>query len=343
VSDLKSGLKLGPKIGGGFFGDVHKGSDDLHGDVAVKILRQFAGEPNADWTLRKEDLLKEGQRLSQAAHENVVRVHHIVRDESEDNLWLVMELCQSGLQAKYNAGPMGLLETRKACCEVALGLQSLHSREMLHRDIKPGNILISRRGIAQLGDFGLVTDNLILGYGSEAGYSDHIAPEVWATSLTSKKSDIWALGMTAYRLLHGAEWYSRLPASPRTVIANGGFAASLPWLPHIPDGWRRAIRKMMHDDPNSRCQSAGGIISSLANVECEPDWDCRVDKGLIRWSRVTRARRFFAVLESHSARRHEWHAWSEPIGAGNRRSLGRSAGIVGYGEAEHGLRAFFFK
>jgi serine/threonine-protein kinase len=164
---------------------------------------------------------------------------------------------------------------------------------------------------------------------------------VWKTSVTSAKSDVWALGMTIYRLLHGASWYSRLPAKPRDVIADGGFAASLPWLPHIPDGWRRAIRKMMHDDPDLRCQTASQVISSLANVECDPDWNCAVDPKEIRWTRSTDTRKIFVVLKSHSPRRHEWSAWSEPLGAGNRRSLGGSAGIVGYMEAEQKLRNFF--
>jgi serine/threonine-protein kinase len=255
--NYKSNLQLGVRIGGGFFGDVHAGQDEVHGNVAVKVLRQQRGESAADWQNRKDGLLREAQYLSQAQHANVVRVHGLLESETDDSILMVMAHCAGGsLQAPFDAGPMILSEVRRVSTDVCLGLSALHARGMIHRDIKPGNILLTADNVAQLGDFGLVTDNLLLGYGSQAGYSDHIAIEVWNGSGTSVKSDIWALGMTIYRLLHGCQWYSELPADPRDVIREGGFAASLPWLPHIPGRWRRTVRKMMHDSTDHRYQSA---------------------------------------------------------------------------------------
>src|SRR5438876_9682636 len=64
---------------------------------------------------------------------------------------------------------------------------------------------------------------------------------------------------TLFRSLHGREWYSRGPA-PRTVVANGGFANKLVWLPHVTPKWRRFIRKMLNDDPDSRYLNAGQIL-----------------------------------------------------------------------------------
>ena len=152
-----SDLELGPEIGTGFFGVVHEGRDPVHGRVAVKIPRPYPGEPDADWLLRRATLQKEGQNLSRAAHPNIVKVHHLVQSTADDDLHLVMEFCAGGsLQGRYEQGPMPLNEVRQRSTEVALGLQALHSAAppMLHRDIKPGNVLIDSRGITRLGDGG---------------------------------------------------------------------------------------------------------------------------------------------------------------------------------------------
>jgi serine/threonine-protein kinase len=344
MTGFKSNLQLGAKIGNGQFGDVHLGKDDVHGDVAVKVLRQRRGETAADWLVRKAGLLQEGQHLSQAAHANVVRVHHLLASEANDAVFLIMAHCSGGsLQPVFEAGPMTLSEVRRISTDVCLGLSALHARGMLHRDIKPGNILRTTENVTQLGDFGLVTDKLILGYGSQAGYSDHIAIEVWQGRGTSIKSDVWALGMTIYRLLHGSQWYSSLPANPRDIICNGGFATSLPWLPHIPDRWRRTVRKMMHDDTQHRYQSADQVISALAQLPVGPDWECAVTAQQVRWTRETANRRINVEWTRHSPKEQEWRAWSEPLADGRDRTLGGSNGIINSKQAEKQLKEFLAK
>ena len=136
----------------------------------------------------------------------MVQVYYIVKHEADDTLHLVMEMCDASLLSTFKSGPMRLASVRKAATDTASGLHALHSRGMLHRDIKPGNLLVKRNNV-KIGDFGLVTDDLIVGYGGNAGYLDHLAPEVLAGGPTSAKTDIWALGMTIYRLLHGQRWY----------------------------------------------------------------------------------------------------------------------------------------
>ncbi|EIG56104.1 serine/threonine-protein kinase [Bradyrhizobium sp. WSM1253] len=228
---LISNLQTGAEIGSGYFGKVHEGTDDVHGKVAVKIFTRKPSEADADWQERKKGLLAEGQRLSRAEHTNVLKVHGLLESQTSDAVHLVMDYCPGGcLQKKFEAGPMALADARRYATHVTMGLAALHARGMIHRDIKPGNILLNKHGAAQLGDFGLVTDNIIVAYASGQGYSDHLPPEVLNGGGTSVKSDVWALGMTIYRLLHGAEWYSRLP-KPRHVAGRGGFAKHLPFLP----------------------------------------------------------------------------------------------------------------
>src|SRR5262245_36318384 len=132
MSGFKSNLQLGPRIAGGHFGDVHLAKDDIHGDVAVKVMRQRPGETAAEWTARKRGLLQEGQRLSQATHPNVVRVHQLLESDTDDAILLVMAYCANGsLQSAFDAGPMVLSEVRRISTDVCMGLDALHARGML--------------------------------------------------------------------------------------------------------------------------------------------------------------------------------------------------------------------
>jgi serine/threonine-protein kinase len=211
---------------------------------------------------------------------------------------------------------------------------------MLHRDIKPANILLDAQGVARLGDFGLVTDELVLGYGSQAGYFDHIAYEVWQGSGTSVKSDLWALGMTLYRLIHGKSWYEE-SRSPREVVRDGGFAKSLQWLPHVPKAWRREIRKMLCDNPTDRHQNAHQVLKGIADLEVEPEWTVEVSADEIKWQQRKTKRQVNVIWERISKRKHKWRAWSEPLGPGRSKSLAGSDGEVGKREALSGLQKFF--
>jgi eukaryotic-like serine/threonine-protein kinase len=341
MADYVSGLKLGKKIGNGHFGDVFKATDTAHGEVAAKVLGRKAQHDEADWDSYKGNALGEAQHLSKATHRNVVQVHHVVEGDGGNTVVICMEFCPGGsLHAKFEEGPMQLAATKKAATEVLLGLAALHSRSMLHRDIKPANILLDGAGVAKLGDFGLVTDDLILGYGSGAGYSDHIAYEVWHGDGTSPKSDIWALGMTLYRLLHGQTWYEESP-KPRELIENGGFVETLRWLPHIPKRWRTAIRKMLNDNPYGRYQNANQALTGIAALPVEPVWTTTVSSGLVTWEQTKGKRLVKVHWERISDRKHRWRAWSEPLGSGLTRSLAGSEGIVGQAQALAGMRDFF--
>lgn len=339
MTRLQSNLQLGSLIDAGQFGKVFHAKDDVHGNVAVKVIQQRPGESAADWKTRKDGLLMEGQRLKQATHVNVVQVFQVLESANNDAVHLVMEYCKGGsLQTKFEKGPLPLWSVRKAATEVALGLSALHARNMLHRDIKPGNILLNGR--AKLGDFGLVTDNIILGYGSQAGYADHISPEIWQGSGTSVRSDVWAFGMTIYRLIHGNEWYSRSPP-PNTLVANLGFAKKLKWLPHVPETWRRFIRKMLQDDPNKRYQSANQIMNALATLSIEPRWSCNVTPSEVIWKTQAGKRRVNVVWKKFSLQKYEWSAWTEPIGPGRHYFLVRPTQRTGLAASETGLKRFF--
>nr|WP_249808598.1 serine/threonine-protein kinase [Bradyrhizobium sp. 166] len=335
-------MQIGPEIGSGYFGKVHAGTDDVHGQVAVKIFRKNPTESDADWQERKKNLLAEGQNLSRAEHAHVLKVHGLLESQTSDAIHLVMNFCPGGcLEKIYKQGPIPLADVRKYATEVTMGLAALHARGMIHRDIKPANILLNKRGAAQLSDFGLVTDNIILGYASHQGYSDHLAPEVINGGGTSVKTDIWALGMTIYRLLHGAEWYAQLP-QPRHVVGKGGFATSLPFLPHIPKAWRTVLRTMMHDDTGARYQTANAALTDYSRLHTAPRWECNITPDEVSWTCVIKKRKYFVDWKNVGNNVYDWVARSEPLGKGNRRNLGSSDGVK-YDVAEKELTALFTK
>ena len=156
-------------LGRGYFGKVYKCEDELHGSVAAKIMSQKPAESPEDWEIRKNALLSEARHLKRANDLNVVPVHYVVykngtnvavegeeldqistHGDDEENLadmhltgdetllWrITTTICENG--------PSNLDFVRKVATQVTLGLQALHNKEMLHRDIKPGNILIDGR------------------------------------------------------------------------------------------------------------------------------------------------------------------------------------------------------
>lgn len=102
-----SQLTLGARIAGGQHGDVYEGKDQVHGKVAVKVLRQKPGESTADWAARSAALLQEAQHLKAASHPNIVQVHNLVRHTANDVLHLVTEFCDGGsIDAIYQNGPL---------------------------------------------------------------------------------------------------------------------------------------------------------------------------------------------------------------------------------------------
>jgi serine/threonine protein kinase len=338
---LTGGVALGAKIDNGHFGSVFRATDQVHGDVAVKIIERKANSSDQEWALQKGEILQEAQSLAKAKHRNIVQVYHLEVNATDDAVHICMEYCSGGsLKKAFEAGPLTLSAVRRIGTDVLLGLDCLHARGMLHRDLKPGNILLDAKGRARIADFGLVTDRLILGYGSAAGYSDHLAYEIWHNGPTSAKTDLWAFGMTLYRLLHGEVWYNQSPA-PRFVVRNGGFADSLKWLPHVPSRWRRTIRAMLNDDPAARIGSVGAAQAAFSRLPVEPSWECEINEDEVLWKKIAKARKHFVLWTRHSPRKHEWAAWTEPVGAGNRRAIDGSNGIVSGTEAIRQLEAFF--
>jgi serine/threonine-protein kinase len=342
MAQLTSLLNIGAEIGRGHFGVVHEGHDPVHGKVAVKIIHRDPAKPPEAWRDRMVGMLKEAQNLKKASHRNVVPVYHLCATDDGEAMLYVMAFCDGGsLHRAFEQGPIDLVRVRSIATDATTGLEALHARAMIHRDIKPANLLIDAKGCIKLADFGLVTDQLVLGYAAAAGYRDHLAPEVIAGKNTSARSDIWALGVTFYRLLHGGTWYQQMPA-PRDSVPDGGFANTLNWLPHVPKDWRRFIRQMLRDEPHDRYQTASEVMNALSGLTVQPNWSCVVVTDKISWKREKAGRRILVEWDLADPKRTQWRAWSEPLAPGGRnRILGGNPTALTKRNANAELRKFF--
>lgn len=340
---LVSNVSFKSKIGEGYFGEVYEAEDPVRGRVAAKVIKKATGESDDDWKERKAELLREGQHLREAEHRNVVPVFQVLEAEDDDAVVLVMDYCEGGsLEVPYEAGPMTLADVRTVLTQAAMGLHAIHERGMVHRDIKPANLLVDSDGVVNVADFGLVTDELIHGYADDLGYTDHLALEVFTDNVTSIRTDVWAFGMTAYRLLHGHTFYNfELPERPRFVIQDGSFAQKLPWLPHIPDRWRRFIRKAMRDESGDRYQNAVELLRALENLPISPSWECQYATNRVIWERKKGDRLIDVTWDRLSERRHKWSAVSYPLVTGRKRRLDGSSDIIGKTQVRRDLTDFF--
>jgi serine/threonine protein kinase len=257
-------------LGSGGFGDVFQYRHSLtNGSVAVKVLRdgvldgagrsQFEREAQALGTLSKE-----------GSHPNIVTVHR--PGEVDGRPYLMMEYCPAGslVQKLRNAGrPMGPNEVMRLGVQIAGALHMAHEASIVHRDIKPGNILFGVGDIPKLGDFGIaaITSEEVAS-GSDFLSLEYAAPEVLQRGEADVLSDVFALGATLYEALAGHSWVcppgaDRAEAAMRQRIVDG----VVPSIPGAPAQLDRLLRQAMTNDRRMRLPTAKDLADSLHSAQ----------------------------------------------------------------------------
>ena len=222
--------------------------------------------------------------LQELQHENIVRVEDAGRLPN-GNLYIAMEYLPKGsVTDVWGENPVPLMLARAIICDICWALEYAHSeKKVIHRDIKPGNILISDNFTAKLSDFGLATHIPTSGDVPRIGYWEHIAPESFETGRMNVLTDIYALGVTAYRILNG-KWYLPEYSSIEeliNLIRKGKYPDRKRYRPFLPDSMLRTVNKAMHVDPEKRYQSAADFRDDLANkVRLQCAWWWRRSKKL---------------------------------------------------------------
>ncbi|MFH8401887.1 serine/threonine-protein kinase [Streptomyces anulatus] len=205
-------FELLERLGGGGMGLVWRARDMvLHRDVALKEVRPpdpelLRSRPDAAEMLRKR-VLREAVSLARISHPNVVTIHHIVSSAEVAHPWLVMELISGGsLQDRLERGPCTPTETAEMGRGVLAGLRAAHGAGILHRDVKPGNVLMRTDGTPLLTDFGIAAvreATSLTNTGELVGSPDYMAPERLRGHDDDPSSDLWSLAMMLYVAVEG--------------------------------------------------------------------------------------------------------------------------------------------
>lgn len=248
-----TGIEIETQIGRGGMGAVYLGRQvSLDRDVAVKVLAsELADDPQF-----LERLEREARVMARLRHPNIVAVHDFQR--TEDGAAIVMEFVEGGsLREKLLKHPNGLpvAEALRILRQIAAGLEAAHASGVIHRDMKPENVLIDADGTARVTDFGLAlplhegTTRLTLS-GKAVGTVDYMAPEQFRGAEADARLDVFALGVLAYELLTGK--------TPR-----GSFDTPHRLRAEIPVPISAAVMKALRPDAEERFASITGFTLAL--------------------------------------------------------------------------------
>ncbi|GAA2458422.1 serine/threonine-protein kinase [Streptomyces mauvecolor] len=244
--------RLGETIGQGGMGRVWRAADEiLDRQVAVKEMR--INELDAeDSRIRRERTLREARATARIDHPNVVRVYDVVAEES-DRLWIVMELVESRSLEKLllEDGPVAPREAARIGIGLAAALVEVHAVGVLHRDIKPGNVLLGPGGRVVLTDFGIaaIQDAAALTVvGMLVGSPDYMAPERVSGKPQGPASDVWSLGATLCAAVAGCSPFAR----PSTLATLHAVLYEEPELPDTAGPLAPLLAQLLVKNPELR-------------------------------------------------------------------------------------------
>ncbi|GAA2223638.1 serine/threonine protein kinase [Herbiconiux moechotypicola] len=255
-------------LGSGGFADVFLFEQNLpRRFVAVKVVVPEVVDDQVRRMFRSEADLMAGL----SAHPSVLTVYE-AGVSSDGRPYLVTELCSSSLGDGYRSRPLPVADVLRIGVRVGGALHAAHYQGVLHRDVKPSNILITAFGAPVLGDFGVASTMKGRAGGTGAGLSiPWSAPEVVDESTPGTvASEVWSLGATLYSLLAGRSPFER-PGSAPGELARRVRSARLPALGRddVPASLERVLSRSMAKDPARRQADVAQLVHELQAVEAE--------------------------------------------------------------------------
>lgn len=258
------------RLGSGNFGEVWLAIETgLNAVRAVKLIpRGKLPDPN--------NFFREAQILKSAEHPNIVHVED-TGTMADGRIYVAMEYLERGsLEDEYSGGFIGLSRAKRLMIDALRGLEHAHGKGIIHHDVKPANILIGNAGEAKLSDFGLALTpsrdprNL---RAQDYNYTLHVAPEVFAGGPHSVQSDIYASGITLYRIINGDSYLPQIPIEDVPAAAAAGtYPDRSKHRDFIPRQLRAITTKAMSVDPNDRFGSAREFRKALEKLRLAVDW-----------------------------------------------------------------------
>ena len=275
---IKTGTILGDryeileKIGTGGMAEVFKGKDHkLNRYVAVKVLKEEFRDNDGFVKKFKE----EAQAAAGLAHPNIVNVY----DVGDENgiYYIVMELVEGITLKNYieRKGRLTIKEATSIAIQVSAGLEVAHNNHIVHRDIKPQNIIISREEKVKVTDFGIAKATTSQTTTSSAMGSVHYAsPEQARGGYVDHRSDIYSLGIVMYEMVTG-----RVPFDGETAVTvavkhlQEQMVPPSKYCPEIPYSLEQIIKKCTEKSPDRRYQDIGDLMADLKQSLVDPDGD----------------------------------------------------------------------
>ncbi len=260
------------RIGTGGMSDVYKSKDHkLNRHVAVKVLKQEFSE-NTNFVSK---FRMEAQAAASLMHPNIVNVY----DVGEENgiFYIVMELVEGITLKKYieKKARLSFKEAVSIAIQACMGIEAAHKNHIIHRDIKPQNIIISKDGKVKVTDFGIAkaaTSNTITS--NVMGSVHYTSPEQARGGYSDEKSDIYSMGVTLFEMLTG-----RVPFNGETTVAiaikhiQEDMPSPRDFVPEIPVGVEQIVLKCTQKSPDRRYLTMASLIEDLKRSLMSPDED----------------------------------------------------------------------
>lgn len=267
-----SHYKIIEKLGEGGMGEVYRAEDlTLKREVALKFLpKEFCRDPNA-----KKRLISEARSASLLDHNNICVIHEI--SETDDGQLFISMNYYKGetLQKKLQEEQLSIKDILKYITQIAKGLEKAHNMEIVHCDIKPGNILITNDRIAKILDFGIAKaccQEKLISPDRTTGTIAYMSPEQISNSNIDQRTDIWSLGVVLYEMLTNqipfqdsydqAVMYSIINEEPKTITAINS---------DIPIELEQIVNKMLKKNPDDRFQQVSDLLTDLKNYKRNKD------------------------------------------------------------------------
>jgi len=264
------------EAGIGGMATVYKAKDHvLNRDVAVKILKdEFTTD--VDFIKRFNS---EAQSAASLSHPNIVSIYDVGHEEEDNLYYIVMELIK-GKTLKQIITKDEKLSWKWALnisIQIASALEVAHKNGIVHRDIKPHNIIITEDGVAKVMDFGIakaVSNSTMTAFGTTIGSVHYFSPEQAKGSSTDARSDLYSLGVVMYEMLTGkVPFDADTPVSIALKHMQEEPKPAIEVNPNIPTAVNDIVMKAMRKEPEDRYQSATEMLADLSKALKDPEGD----------------------------------------------------------------------
>jgi hypothetical protein len=247
-------------LGSGGMGKVYVVSDIMLPDekVALKVLKaDIAGQEGLI-----QRFLREVQLTRRVTHRNVVRTFDV--GNADGRLYFTMEVIEGKTLRDHIAGqPLPTEEVLRYLAQLCYGLTAIHHHDIVHRDLKSSNVIVSSEGILKITDFGVARPGAseLTGADEILGSATHIAPETWKSGDATPQSDIYALGVICYEMVTGILPFDN--TSPHELMFKHLKSVPVPPIeinPEIPRWLSSLILRMLEKEPTLRPASAESVV-----------------------------------------------------------------------------------